>query len=306
MIYTCTMNLAIDLFIKTQDLVPSVVNRTQEADYQPNGKGVNVSFILKKLGLDSTALGFSAGFTGRFISDQLLAAGIQTAFIPIPGINRINVFTRVTSQNIEYKLVNQGPSLSPDHIQQLLAQIKKLKPQDTLVISGSHPQGVTDDTYLAIAQAAQAQGFQLILDISSPVVLDLLPYGPALIKPNDEELAHWFQEDALNQDQLIYYGRQLLAKGARQVLLSLGPDGALLLTPEITLKATAPQGQVVNTACAGDTLLATFIGCRQQGLSYEDSLVKAVAAGSSTAFRPGLTDFSDVAELSKSIELTYL
>ena len=159
---------------------------------------------------------------------------------------------------------------------------------------------------MAIGQAAQAQGFQLILDISSPVVLDLLPYGPALIKPNDEELAHWFQAEALNQDQLIYYGRQLLDKGARQVLLSLGPDGAILLTPEISLKATAPQGQVVNTACAGDTLLATFIGWRQQGLSYEDSLVKAVAAGSSTAFRPGLTDFSDVAELSKSIELTYL
>lgn len=303
MIYTCTMNLAIDLYIKTEKMNPFEVNRTQEADYQPNGKGVNVSFILKQLGLDNTALGFSAGFTGAFIKEELEKKGIPTQFVSVDGITRVNVFAQVTSEQQEYKLVNQGPSVTPEQVQQLLDIIHNFNQDDYLFVSGSHPQGVTQATYEAIGQASMAQGFHWILDTSAPFVPELLQYHPYLIKPNDEEVAAWFNLTNPTLDDLKRCGQALLDKGAQNVLMSLGGDGALLFTPEETLHLTAPKGEVVNTACAGDTLLATFVGSRLQGASNLEALTKAIAAGSSTAFRPGLTDFSDVPDLSQQVSV---
>lgn len=303
MIYTCTMNLAIDLYIKTEKMKPFEVNRTQEADYQPNGKGVNVSFILKQLGLDNTALGFSAGFTGAFIKEELEKKDIPTQFVSVDGITRVNVFAQVTSEQQEYKLVNQGPSVTPEQVQQLLDIIHNFNQDDYLFVSGSHPQGVTQATYEAIGQASMAQGFHWILDTSAPFVPELLQYHPYLIKPNDEEVAAWFNLTNPTLDDLKRCGQALLDKGAQNVLMSLGGDGALLFTPEETLHLTAPKGEVVNTACAGDTLLATFVGSRLQGASNLEALTKAIAAGSSTAFRPGLTDFSDVPDLSQQVSV---
>lgn len=303
MIYTCTMNLAIDLYIKTEKMNPFEVNRTQEADYQPNGKGVNVSFILKQLGLNNTALGFSAGFTGAFIKEELEKKDIPTQFVSVDGITRVNVFAQVTSEQQEYKLVNQGPSVTPEQVQQLLDIIHNFNQDDYLFVSGSHPQGVTQATYEAIGQASMAQGFHWILDTSAPFVPELLQYHPYLIKPNDEEVAAWFNLTNPTLDDLKRCGQALLDKGAQNVLMSLGGDGALLFTPEETLHLTAPKGEVVNTACAGDTLLATFVGSRLQGASNLEALTKAIAAGSSTAFRPGLTDFSDVPDLSQQVSV---
>ena len=135
------MNLAIDLFIKTAQMLPSEVNRTDEAVYMPNGKGVNVSFILKELGIDSTATGFKAGFTGQFIEEELQKAGIQTQFVTVDGITRINVFTQVVDTNEEFKLVNQGPSVTPKQEASLLAIVENMNADDILFVSGSHPEG---------------------------------------------------------------------------------------------------------------------------------------------------------------------
>lgn len=303
MIYTCTMNLAIDLYIQTKNMNPSEVNRTETADYQPNGKGVNVSFILKQLGLDNTALGFSAGFTGEFIKQELLKKDIHVNFVPIDGINRINVFTQVTSQNQEYKLVNQGPSVSPEQEQQLLQIIQSFTQDDILFVSGSHPQGITKATYQAIGEASQKNGFKWILDTSAPFVLDLLAYKPYLIKPNDEELAEWFHLTEPTLEDIIHCGHDLLERGAQNILISLGGSGALFMNAETHIHVSAPKGEVVNTACAGDTLLATFVGSALLGSSTQEALIKAVAAGSSTAFRPGLTDFSDVEKLAQQIKV---
>lgn len=302
MIYTCTMNLAIDLFIKTQQMLPSEVNRTQEAVYMPNGKGVNVSFVLNELGLPSTALGFKAGFTGQFIESELQKRGIATQFVDVDGITRINVFTQVVSTNEEFKLVNQGPSVTPQQEESLLNQVKSMTSNDILFVSGSHPKGITRSTYEQIARTAQNNGTRIILDTSAPFVPDLLKYHPYLIKPNDEELAEWFGKETLTIEEIKDYGHQLLEQGAQNVLVSLGKNGAILFTPTETIHVTAPEGKVVNTACAGDTLLATFVGSQLQGLSNEEALIKAAAAGSSTAFRPGLTDFSDVPQLMKQIK----
>src|SRR5699024_81944 len=145
------------------------------------------------------------------------------------------------------------------------------------------------------------RSIKLILDISSKVMMDCLPYNPLLIKPNKEELAHFYDKENLTEDEVIYYGQDLLNKGAQHVLVSLGEDGAIYIDEKHLLKVTSPKGKVVNTACAGDTMLAVFFQKRQTGLSIKDSLIYASAAGSSTAFSKGLSDLTDVNELIKEI-----
>ncbi|MGQ7448617.1 1-phosphofructokinase [Streptococcus suis] len=303
-IYTLTMNPAIDMFIKTSQLKNNIVNRTLYDELQPNGKGVNVSFILKMLDIPNTALGFSAGFTGQYIKDELLAKGITEEFIDVDGITRINVFTQVLETSEEYKLVNKGPEISPSAQDALLEKIRLLGSNDYLVISGSFPRGIDSSYLVKIAEITNEKNVSLILDISDPVILTCLKYKPYLIKPNDEEIAQWFGVHDISEDEILVYGKSLQNLGARNVLISLGGKGAVMLTDSgEVFTCNAPKGEVVNTACAGDTTLGTFLGSKILGLSTEESLIKAVAAGSSTAFRSGLTDFSDVDELSKQILL---
>lgn len=306
MFYTCTTNPAIDLFIATNTMEPFIVNRTLKDEAQANGKGVNISFVLKMLGIDNVALGFLGGFTGNYIEEELQNAGVQTDFVKVDGQTRINVFTRVEDEDVEYKLVNQGPMISKKEKQLLLNKINKLNSEDTLFISGSNPKGVEDSFLLQVAKLSQENGFRLILDSSSKVVLDCLQYHPALIKPNDEELAAWFDQKTLNHEELISYGKKLIEMGAQRVLLSLGEEGALYIEKDKLSFVNAAKGEVVNTACSGDTLLGTFMGMLLTGHETQEALRMASAAGSSTAFSSGLTDFSDVEELMKQIQVKTL
>lgn len=306
MIYTCTMNPAIDLFVSTTDYEPLIVNRTSEEDIQPNGKGVNISFILKKIGIENIALGFSGGFTGKFIEEELEKKGIKTNFVRVEGTTRINVFTHVESKNTEYKLVNRGPLINSEQVDELLSRIDILDEDDTLFVSGSNPRGVTNEIIVEIAKLSKKNNFKLVLDTSSKVVLESLKYNPYCIKPNNEELAKWFGKESLTKEELRYYGKKLVEMGAEIVLLSLGEEGCLLFTKEESLHVNAPQGKVINTACSGDTLLGTFIGLLKKNHTLEEALKEAVAAGSSTAFSPGLTDYSDVEELKKQMNVKKL
>ncbi|MBU5362618.1 MAG: 1-phosphofructokinase [Enterococcus sp.] len=302
-IYTCTLNLAIDLFIETDTMEPFTVNRTKDDDIQANGKGVNVSLILKMLGVDTTALGFRAGFTGNYIEDYLQEKEISTDFIEVPGMTRINVFTQVNQTKEEYKLVNQGPEIPQEKVEAFLGQIKALEAEDYLCISGSLPRGVEPAILVEISRICEERGIQLIIDSSYQEVMNCLPYRPFLLKPNEEELASWFGEIIDSEEAYLFYGQQLLEAGAQNVLLSLGGEGAILFTQEKILRGNSPKGKVVNTACAGDTLLGTFLAGYLTKQPLEETLRKSLAAGSSTAFRKGLTDFSDVEELSKQIEI---
>src|SRR5699024_6795271 len=300
MIYTCTLNPAIDLFIETEDdLQPSLVNRTQEEDYQANGKGVNVSIILQRLGLTSTALGFTAGFTGAYIRDELQSMGINTDFVDIDGVTRVNIF--VHSQDKEYKIVNRGPEVNESDLRQLLEKIHSLPEGSMLFVSGSVPRGVKNSVHEEISKIAADKHMDLILDISSKTLSECLQYRPYLIKPNNEELAHYYGKDDLNDDEIIYFGHDLLNKGAQRVLISLGEDGAIYMDESHLLRVTSPKGKVINTACAGDTMLAMFVQKIQAGANIEQALVHASAAGSSTAFSKGLSDLQDIDMLMEDI-----
>ena len=302
-IYTCTLNLAIDLFIETDTMEPFTVNRTKDDDIQANGKGVNVSLILKMLGVDTTALGFRAGFTGNYIEDYLQEKEISTDFIEVPGMTRINVFTQVNQTKEEYKLVNQGPEIPQEKVEVFLDQIRNLQAEDYLCISGSLPRGIESTILVDISRICQERDVHLIIDSSYKEIMDCLPYHPFLLKPNEEELASWFGEIIDSEEAYLFYGQQLIKAGAHNVLLSLGSGGAIFFSQTKIIRGNSPIGKVVNTACAGDTLLGTFLAGYLTEQPLEETLRKSLAAGSSTAFRKGLTDFSDVKELSKQIEI---
>ncbi|HHQ3557751.1 TPA: 1-phosphofructokinase [Enterococcus faecium] len=302
-IYTCTMNLAIDLFIETEEMHPFMVNRTKEDDIQANGKGVNVSLVLKMLDFPSTALGFSAGFTGKYIEDYLQQKQIQTEFIEVPGMTRINVFTQVNQTGEEYKLVNQGPEIPQTAVHNFLNQIRALQAEDYLCVSGSLPRGLSPKVLIEISRICQEKGIHLIIDSSDQEVMDCLPYRPFLLKPNEEELSSWFGRKMVTDEDYFVYGQRLVELGAENVLLSLGKKGAILFTKDRGFRGNSPKGKVVNTACAGDTMLGAFLAGYMNRRPLDETLRKSIAAGSSTAFRKGLTDFLDVEELSKQIKI---
>lgn len=304
MIYTCTMNPAIDLFVLTEVYDSKVVNRTLKEEIQPNGKGVNISFILRMLGISNTAIGFSGGFTGDFIQEELSKKHILTDFVGVEGITRINVFTHVEKEKTEYKLVNKGPEIKDKSMKDLLEKINRLTEGDILFVSGSLPLGVKDNVLVEISQASERNKFKLILDTSSKVVLDCLQYQPYCIKPNEEELAEWFGKRQLSKQEIIQFGNKLVELGAENVLVSLGKEGCLFFNDRKKLYVNAPKGKVINTACSGDTLLGTFIGRLEQNMNEEEALMDAVAAGSSTAFSSWLTDFSDIDKLKEQMKLT--
>lgn len=305
MIYTCTLNPAIDLFIETEHLKKEVVNRTNDYDIQPNGKGVNVSFILKMLAVANKAIRIGGGFTNDYIESALNEKGIETQFIKSAGITRINVFTRVVDRDEEYKLVNKGPHVDSKQIDALLNLIGCLKRDDMLVVSGSFADGIPESIIIDIAKLSNQIGFKLVIDTSYQAVMETLQYQPFLLKPNDEELMQWFNViGPLSDTQLIQYAQKLVEQGAQNVLLSLGAKGAAFINREQVLKGNAAVGKVVNTACSGDTMLGTFLAGMVQAKPLAENLKYSIAAASSTAFSAGLTDFTDVATLQEQIKVT--
>ena len=294
MIYTVTLNPAIDLVIVTKKLEPKVVNRTEKFELQPNGKGVNVSFILKKLGIDSVATGIGGGFTLDYVISGLAEKGIKTNFLKVKEPTRVNVFTDVLDEGTEYKQVNPGPVVSSDKQDQFLDYLEStVTKDDMVVVSGSFSRGIKPDFLVKLAQLVQKQGAKFVIDSSYLEVIDTLKYRPFLLKPNDSELAAFFNyEGEMTAAKTVELAQKLIKLGCQNVLVSLGADGAAFINKYHVLFANAPQIQVVNSACAGDTMLGTFIAFLEKNKPVSAALKMAVAAGSDTASRTGLTDFS--------------
>ncbi|MEY8596526.1 1-phosphofructokinase [Mammaliicoccus lentus] len=303
MIYTCTLNTAIDMFVELQDFYPDIVNRSLYDEVQANGKGVNISIMLKKLNTNSIATGFIAGFSGKFIEDELLEMGINTDFVKVDGNTRINVFLK--SNQGEYKIVNRGPEIQETQKELLLDKLKSINEKDTLFVSGSLPRGLDGDVLLDIAKISGEQKFNLVLDISHPVLKELMPYKPYLIKPNDDELQSLFPElDMAKTTDIVKAAKELISQGCQNVLVSVGARGAYFVNDEEVIHCTAPEGKVVNTACSGDAMLASFFEEYMQSNSSKKAIKKAVAIGSSTAFSTGLSDLKDINNLMGEVQVS--
>ncbi len=302
MIYTCTLNTAIDMFVQMENFVTDKVNRSLYDELQPNGKGVNISIVLNKLNTPSTATGFIGGFTGKFVNDELLKLGIKTDFIEINGDTRINVF--LNSNQGEFKIVNRGPRILQNEKEKLLKKINNLTKKDTLFVSGSLPVGLDSEILKNIAEISFKNKFRLVLDTSNPILRNLMKYQPFLVKPNEEELQNIFPRLSISsEDEILKAAEMLLHEGCENILVSLGSKGAYFINKTEKYYCTAPNGTLVNTAGAGDTMLAAFYDTYTKTKDFKKALKISVASGSSTAFTTGLSNFTDIEELIKQIKV---
>lgn len=293
MIYTVTFNPSLDYIVSVNDFELGMTNRTASELMLPGGKGINVSIVLKQLGLDNTALGFMAGFTGEEIVRKLEENGVNTEFIRIPkGISRINVKLK----NIDGTEINgMGPEIAPDKLEELLVQLDRLDQGDVLVLAGSIPKSMPDDIYRDILQRLGSKKIMTVVDATGDLLMNVLPYHPFLIKPNNHELGELFDVKITTKQQVVPYAEKLQEKGARNVLISMGGRGAVFVseTGEVYM-AEAPEGELKNSVGAGDSMVAGFVtGWVTEG-DYEHAFRMGVSTGSASAFSENLATKAEV------------
>lgn len=296
MIYTVTLNPSLDYFVTADSLEPGKTNRTSMERMMPGGKGINVSIVLKNLGIENTALGFAAGFTGREIARLLEEEGIWTELIMLPdGYSRINV----KIQNMEGTEINGiGPAISSNAMEALRARIAGLTDGDCLVLAGSIPKGVSTDIYRELIQLTAHKEVSVVVDATGEVLRQILPLRPFLIKPNHHELGELFGVELKERAEVIPYARKLQEKGARNVLVSLAGKGAVLVTEDgQVLETDAPKGRYVNGVGAGDSVVAGFLAGWQQQKNYRHAFRLAVCAGSASAYSENLAGKKEIEAL---------
>ncbi|GFI65735.1 tagatose-6-phosphate kinase [Lachnospiraceae bacterium] len=300
MIYTVTLNPSIDYLVSVPDFRTGMTNRTASEQLLPGGKGINVSIVLKNLGIPSTALGFAAGFTGDEIIRRLEKFGIQPAFIRLSeGFSRINFKLK----SIEGTEINgQGPKISPQEAQQLTAQLARLEDGDILFLSGSVPSSLSADTYRNILADLKGRKIQTVVDASGEALLKVLEYRPFLIKPNHHELGQLFGAALKPGEAVIPYGRKLQGMGARNVLISMAGDGAILIAENGDIfTAHAPEGTLKNGVGAGDSMAAGFMAGWMESGDYAHAFCMGVAAGSASAFSDNLATGEEIKNLYEKI-----
>ena len=294
MIYTVTFNPAIDYVVRLEaPLQAGDVNRAAGEDCVLGGKGINVSGVLAQLGCPSVALGFVAGETGAWLERGLAAQGMHTDFIHLPaGMTRINVKIKADR---ETELNGAGPAIPPAARAELYRKLDALQAGDILILAGSIPASLPADTYEKILARLQGRGVDTVVDAAGPLLAKVLPYRPFLIKPNHHELAEIVGRELRGDGEIEAAARQLQDQGARNVLVSMAGDGALLLDETGAVhRIGTPKGTVVNSVGAGDSMLAGFVAGYLQSGSYRDALRLGTACGSATAFSLGLATRAEI------------
>ncbi|MDD3369116.1 MAG: 1-phosphofructokinase [Lachnospiraceae bacterium] len=300
MIYTVTFNPSLDYIVNVEHFQTGRVNRTTKELVYPGGKGINVSMVLKNLGCSSTALGFVAGFTGKEIERALKELGCITDFIHLEkGNSRINIKLR---SDKESEINGQGPDIGEKAIQALYKQLDTLSEGDILVLAGSIPAGMSSTAYEEILDRIGDKKIKTVVDASGDLLTKVLPYHPFLIKPNHHELEEIFHTKIETREKLIAYGHRLQAMGAANVLISLAGEGAVFIAEngEI-LSGKAPNGNLVNSVGAGDSMVAGFLTGYMQSSDYKTALQWGIATGSASAFSEELAKRDEVEKLLQSI-----
>ena len=293
MIYTVTFNPSLDYIVSVDDFKLGLTNRTSSELILPGGKGTNVSTVLKNLGLESTALGFVAGFTGNEIVKRLNDMGIKSDFISIEnGISRINLKLK----SIDGTEINgAGPDISEEKVNELMDKLNQLKEGDVLVLAGSIPSSMSDNIYRDIMADLKDRGVMIVVDATKDLLLNVLEYHPFLIKPNNHELGEIFDVKLTTREEVIPYGRKLQEKGARNVLVSMAGEGAVLIAEDgQVFDAPAPKGKLINGVGAGDSMVAGFVAGWIEKQDYEYALHMGVASGSASAFSENLATKEEI------------
>lgn len=301
MVYTVTLNPALDYNLYLEEMLEGEVNRVDKNALCFGGKGINVSYILKELGVETTALGFIASFTGDYLESSVKAAGINTDFIRLnSGMTRINV--KIKAQK-ETDLNASGPDIDKGSLSKLLDKISLLKSDDILCLSGSVPKNCDENVYSLMLEIAQKNNMKTVVDAEGKLLLNCLKFEPFLVKPNIAELEGIFGVSIKGEEEIIKYATELHKKGAQNVVVSCGKDGAWLVCCEGVFKADSPKGKAVNTVGAGDSLVAGFIAASYGEYNPQKALRLGVAAGSATAFFETLASSRQILDLEKNISI---
>lgn len=301
MIYTVTFNPSLDYIVRLDSFTAGEINRVNYEQVLGGGKGINVSIVLGNLGHESTALGFTAGFTGEEVKRQLDGFGVKHDFVQLPeGFTRINVKVKADK---ETEINGQGPDISEAKREELFEKLDTLAEGDTLVLAGSIPKTLPDDIYEKIMARLEGRGIRIIVDAEKKLLLNVLKYHPFLIKPNNHELGDMFGVKLTTDEEIITYAKKLQEKGAQNVLISMAGDGAILLTADGKhYKSPAPKGKLINSVGAGDSMVAGFItGYIESQGDFETAFHMGVATGSASAFSENLATRPEVEALLKTI-----
>ena len=296
MIYTVTFNPSLDYIFTVEHFRLGLTNRTETELILPGGKGINVSTVLGNLGIENTALGFVAGFTGEEIVREVEAMGINSDFIKIgQGMSRINLKLK----NVDGTEINGiGPEISPEKVQELMRKLNTLQPGDILVLAGSIPQSMPDDIYRRILERLKGKEILTVVDATKDLLRNVLEYHPFLIKPNNHELGEIFGTTLTTRQDVIPYGKKLQEMGAQNVLVSMAGEGAVLIAENgQVFTAPAPEGRLVNGVGAGDSMVAGFLAGWLEKQDYAYAFRMGIAAGSASAFSERLATKAEVCEV---------
>lgn len=300
MIYTVTLNPSIDFIVRLDSLALGSVNRMTSDDKFAGGKGINVSRILKRLDIENTATGFIGGFTGRFVKDGLVDEGIATKFVEVSEDTRINVKVKAGE---ETEINGAGPHISTEKLEELEAIFAGLSSEDTVVFAGSAPSSLGNQVYNTLIPIAKKAGAEVVCDFEGQTLLDALNYQPLLVKPNNHELADIFGIELNGLADIEKYAREILAKGAKNVIISMAGDGALLVTPEAAYFAKPIKGTVKNSVGAGDSMVAGFTGEYVKSGDPIEALKWGVACGTATTFSDDLATAEFIKETYQKVEV---
>ena len=296
MINTITLNPSLDYIVKVDSFKVDSLNRSEEEKVYAGGKGINVSIVLKNLGVDNTALGYIAGFTGDEILKQINDHGVKCDFIKLNnGISRINV--KLKSHG-ETEINGSGPEITEDDLKLLYEKLSHLTKGDYLILSGSIPSSIPDDIYEKIMKSLLDKEVEFVVDATKDLLLKVLKYKPFLIKPNHHELSEMFNVQLKDDDDIIKYGKKLQEMGAKNVLISMAGDGAILL-PENgePIKREVPKGVLKNSVGAGDSMVAGFLCGYLKNNNIVEAFKMGIATGSASAFSEELATKEEVEKL---------
>ena len=296
MIYTVTLNPCLDYIVSVPDFRAGRVNRAKFDRIIPGGKGINVSYVLNILREENLALGFVAGFTGDEIRRIMDRDGVNTNFVELKsGYSRIDVQMIV---GIESSINGVGPKITQEDLDQLIEQLQALQDGDTLVLSGTTPRGARDTVYADLLATIADKDIDIVVDAKGPLLLNTLKYRPFLIKPNRQEIIDIFYAKPDSIEDIIKYAKNLQSMGARNVLVSLSAEGAILITEDGEVyRHSAMQGEVRNTVGCGDSMLAGFLCGYAKNQDMVEAFQYSLAAASANAFQDGRGSYEDIQEL---------
>lgn len=298
MIYTVTFNPSIDYIVDVKNFELGSVNRTSAELMFPGGKGINVSMVLSNLGFENTALGFLAGFTGKSVQKMLEVNGVNADFIEVEeGLTRINVKIRAQQES---EINGRGPAIKESDIKKLYEKLDNIKDGDILVLAGSIPAVMPETMYSDIMEHLKDKDVKIVVDATKDLLLNVLKYKPFFIKPNNHELGEIFDVELNTRDEVVPYAKKMQEKGARNVLVSMAGEGAVLVAEDGQVyKSPCPEGKVKNSVGAGDSMVAGFIAGYLESSDYKKALNKGLVTGSASAFSDNLATKEEVEELEK-------